>query len=70
MNLLTQEIPFWIVALYLVYMAAVQALPRPDSASGKGYVFLYGFFHALAFNLALAFDPKKKVQAPDGPAEK
>lgn len=61
MDILTQEIPLWAILSYLIYMAAVQALPRPDETSGKGYVFLYGFLHLLAINLKLAFDPKKTL---------
>lgn len=64
MDILNQQIPLWVALVYLVYTAAVQALPRPDATSGKGYVFLYSFLHLLGMNLALAFDPKKASPAP------
>ena len=39
--------------LYYVFNAAVQALPDPLPGGSRGYLFLYGFLHALAGNLAL-----------------
>jgi hypothetical protein len=56
----THGIPIWYVLVYMIYMAAVQSLPRPDETSGKLYVFLYGFMHLLSINLNLAFDPRKQ----------
>ncbi len=64
-DLLGVAIPLWVVGAWVVFMCAVQALPRPDDSSSKWYVFLYQFGHALSVNLALVFDPKKKTQPTD-----
>lgn len=59
-------IPLWAVVAWVVFMCAVQALPRPSSNSPGVYVFLYQFGHLLALNLALVFDPKKKLPQVSG----
>lgn len=45
---------------YLVFMAAVQALPRPTRESGAFYVWLYQFANLLAVNVRLAMRPRKE----------
>ena len=67
MDLLQHPIPLWAILAYAVYMAVVQALPRPEASDGKGYVFLYQFLHLLAMNLALVVDPKKGKGVADAP---
>jgi hypothetical protein len=43
---------FWLlVALYLIFMAAVGALPPPEATDGKGYRFLYQFLNTLSVNV-------------------
>lgn len=64
MDILNHDIPLWVLVAWLVYSAAVQALPRPDSTAPGWYVWLYGFAHILAANVALAFDPQKKIPSP------
>jgi hypothetical protein len=59
------SIPLWALIAYIVYMCAVQALPRPSQNSVPWYVFLYRFMHGLALNLALIVDPKKRMPATD-----
>ena len=66
MDLLTYEIPVWIVIAVLIYNAAVQALPRPDDASSRWYVWAYQFAHLLAANIALTMDPRKNNAEPAG----
>jgi len=39
--------------LAYIFAAATQALPDPDTTSGKFYRFIYGFLHTLAGNIAL-----------------
>lgn len=67
MDLLTYEIPVWVVIAVLIYNAAVQALPRPDDASSHWYVWGYQFAHLLAANIALTLDPRKKHAPADEP---
>ncbi len=67
MDLLTYEIPVWVVIAVLIYNAAVQALPRPDDASSRWYVWAYQFAHLLAANVVLALDPRKKHAPADEP---
>lgn len=59
METLSVSIPLWVLLLYIIYSAAVQALPRPDETCTKKYVWFYQFTHLLAGNLALFFDPRK-----------
>lgn len=59
MELLQQGVPFWALGAYLIFMAAVQALPRPDEDSSKFYVWMYSFLHLLSINVKLAIDPRK-----------
>jgi hypothetical protein len=54
-----QNHPLECFSAYVVFMAAVQALPRPTEASGALYVWLYRFLHLLAVNLRLAAKPRK-----------
>jgi ABC-type multidrug transport system permease subunit len=64
------EIPLWIIASWIVFMCAVQALPRPTTDDPRWYIFLYRFGHLLSMNIALALDPKKKLpQISDDAAE-
>lgn len=46
---------------YLVFMAAVQALPRPTDKSSAFYTWFYQFVHLLAMNLKLVADPRKRL---------
>jgi hypothetical protein len=55
-------IPLWAVASYLVFMCAVQALPRPEQGAAPFYVWLYQFAHLLCMNLGLVIDPMKKFK--------
>lgn len=64
MEILNHDIPVWVLLAWLIYSAAVQALPRPDTTAPVWYVWLYGFLHILAANVALAFDPQKKIPSP------
>lgn len=56
MELLTQDIPLWLIALYVLFMAAANAMPKPDANDGKGYRFTYAFAQGLAVNLKDAKD--------------
>jgi len=42
-----------LLLIYMVFSAAVQALPDLDDTSPKWYVFLYRFLHTLAMNFGL-----------------
>ncbi len=53
-------IPLWALVVWVVFMCAVQALPRPTLTDSKWYIFLYRFGHLLSLNIALVLDPKKK----------
>ena len=67
-QLLQTGIPVWIVLSWMVFCCAVQALPRPTSASALWYIFLYRFMHGLSMNIQLFLDPtnrnKKEPNAP------
>lgn len=54
-------IPLWAIIVWIVFMCAVQALPRPTANDSRWYIFLYRFGHLLSMNIALALDPKKKL---------
>jgi hypothetical protein len=62
-ELLNLQIPLWGLVAYMVFMCAVQTLPRPAENSPALYVWLYGFLHLLCCNLALVLDPAKKFQS-------
>ncbi len=62
MELLNYDVPLWVLAAYVTFCAAVQALPRPGAASAGWYVWLFSFLHILAANVALALDPKKRIE--------
>jgi len=60
-------IPLWVLLAYLLYNAAVQALPSPEEwAKGSGgvvpgwYLFVYRFAHGVAMNLKLI--PAKRYE--------
>jgi hypothetical protein len=55
-------IPLWAVFGYMLFMCAVQALPRPGQNAAPFYVWVYQFAHLLCLNLALVIDPMKKFK--------
>ena len=61
-ELMNIQIPLWAVAAYMVFMCAVQTLPRPLEGANPFYVWVYGFLHLLCLNLALVLDPTKKLK--------
>lgn len=65
MDIFQQQIPLWMVLAYGVFMAAVQALPRPTNGDTKMYVFMYQFLHLLSVNIVLALKPKKDSPEAD-----
>jgi hypothetical protein len=60
MDLLQYDIPIWILLAYMVFMAAVQALPRPSETSSARYTWLFQFLHLLSANIKIAADPRKR----------
>ena len=60
MDFLNQGIPLWLVLVWGVFMALVQALPRPVEGDAKYYVVLYRFLHGLSVNLKPMLDPVKR----------
>lgn len=56
--------PGHVLFLYVILNAAVQALPRPDQASLKFYVWLYQFANLTAMNLKLVAQPRKVTFTP------
>jgi len=64
MDILTYGVPLWAILLWAIFMALVQALPRPSETDGKPYVIFYQFLHGLSINVKLLFDPigKKKSE--------
>jgi hypothetical protein len=61
-ELLSIKIPLLYALLYLVFMCAVQALPRPAENSRSLYIWIYQFFHLLCMNLQLFIDPTKRLK--------
>lgn len=45
--------PFQTFLCYIWFMAAVQALPRPDAKSSKKYLWLFACLHLVAVNVSL-----------------
>ena len=45
--------PFWTFLMYVLFMLATQALPKPDATSGKLYLWVYAFCHLLSANVGL-----------------
>lgn len=64
-ELLTMSIPLWAIGAYLVFMCAVQTMPRPTEQASFGYVWAYRFLHLLCMNLALFIDPAKKLKTSE-----
>lgn len=64
--LMNVSIPLWALLAYLVFMCAVQALPRPvEGQAAAWYVWFYSFSHLLCMNLTLVIDPLKKLRGPE-----
>ena len=63
MDLLNQAIPLWVLVAWAVFMAFVQAVPRPTETSGLAYTIFYQFLHGMSVNVKLLFDPRKKPAA-------
>ena len=60
---MNMAVPLWAVLAYLLFMCAVQALPRPEQGSPPFYIWVYQFTHLLCMNLSLVFDPAKKLKS-------
>lgn len=45
-----KDVAFCILG-WIVFSSLTSALPEPDTKSGKPYIFLHAFCHALSFNL-------------------
>jgi hypothetical protein len=61
-DLLTTPIPLWWAFAYMIFMCAVQTLPRPEQNASPLYIWIFGFLHLLCMNLALFVDPAKKLK--------
>jgi hypothetical protein len=63
---------FYIFGGWYVYNCAVQALPKPSTTAGAGYIWLYNFSQGLASNWGLVLKTvqdrrwQKSVDAENG----
>jgi hypothetical protein len=58
---LNTKIPLWVVGCWILYMAAVQSLPRPTVLSKPVYIWIFQTLHTFSINIRLLFDPLKKT---------
>lgn len=65
MNILHEHPTLVVIGAYFVFSAFVGSMPQPPANSGMGYVWLYGFLHILAGNIAEAFK-KRYPNLPQG----
>lgn len=65
-QLFTIPIPLWALIAYIVFMCAVQSLPRPKETSSPFYIWAYGFLNLLSANWKLFFDPTNKGKLAAG----
>lgn len=61
--------PGYAFLIYVAFMSAVQALPRPTEGSNGIYTWLYGFAHIFSANWKLAIDPVKSTPFEKPPAQ-
>jgi hypothetical protein len=54
MELVSNPLIWKVLICYWVFSAAVGALPTPEQNSGKWYIFIFRFGHALGGNLSRA----------------